>query len=70
MTDDKCIDYLKMNNPIKHIEFISNVINLAAHYKGFFIKNGINLNIYLYIQHPFESTDQINRKYNDEYRMY
>ena len=70
MTDDKCIDYLKMNNPIKHIEFISNVINLAAHYKGFFIKNGINLNIYLYIQHPFESADQINRKYNGEYRMY
>ena len=38
--------------------FISNILNLSAHYKRFFISNGLDTRIYLY------------HTYNDEYRSY
>jgi len=69
---------LKLCNPetIQHIiinknskiEFIANIINLAAHYRLFFTKYKISSKVYLYMP----SLDSIykNSLYNKEYRMY
>ena len=48
---------------------ISNILNLAAHYKRFFVNNGLDTRIYLY-NTDFLSTKFSQYKYNDEYRTY
>ena len=48
---------------------ISNIINLAAHYKRFFVNNGLDTKVYLY-NTDFTSTEFNQYKYNEDYRSY
>lgn len=48
---------------------VSNILNLAAHYKRFFVSNGLDTKVYLY-QTNFDSDYFPQFKYNDEYRTY
>lgn len=48
---------------------ISNILNLAAHYKYFFISNRMDVRIYLY-QTDFNSDNFKQRKYIDDFRSY
>ena len=48
---------------------ISNTLNLAAHYKRFFVNNGLDTKIYLY--HTDFLSDDFNQfKYNEDFRSY
>ena len=47
----------------------SNFLNLAAHYKRFFINNGLDTRVYLYMT-DFESTEFSQNKYTEDYRSY
>lgn len=49
--------------------FISNVLNLAAHYKRFFTNNTLKPRIFIY-QTDFCSDEFPEYKYNDEFRSY
>lgn len=51
------------------IILISNILNLAGHYKRFFVSNGLDTNVYLY-HTDFESTEFNQYKYNEDYRTY
>lgn len=62
-------DYLKVRNDEKMYEMISNIINLAAHYRLFFTKNKVYSKVYLYLNHPFKTTYK-NRSINENYREY
>lgn len=62
------LEYIKVNKNAK-IEFIANVINLAAHYRLFFNKYKIETKIYLYMP-SFNISSYKNSLYNSEYRMY
>jgi len=48
---------------------ISNILNLAAHYKRFFVNNGLDTRVYLY-NTDFNSTEFNQFKYNEDYRSY
>ena len=48
---------------------ISNIINLIAHYSGFFRSNGLNTRIYLYMT-SLDSNYFLQYKYNEDYRSY
>ena len=48
---------------------ISNILNLAAHYKRFFVDNGLDTKVYLY-NTDFSSDEFDQFKYNEEYRSY
>lgn len=48
---------------------VSNILNLAAHYKRFFINNGLDTRIYLY-NTDFLSKTFSQFKYNEDYRTY
>lgn len=48
---------------------VSNILNLAAHYKRFFVNNGLDTRVYLYHTH-LESDYFTQYKYNDEFRTY
>lgn len=48
---------------------VSNMINLIAHYKGFFASNGLDTRVYVYMT-SFDSTEFCQYKYNDDYRSY
>jgi hypothetical protein len=48
---------------------ISNIINLAAHYKRFFVDNGLDTKVYLY-NTDFKSEEFNQTKYNEDYRSY
>ena len=48
---------------------ISNILNLAAHYKRFFVNNGLDTKVYLY-NTDFNSTEFNQFKYNEDYRSY
>lgn len=48
---------------------ISNILNLAAHYKRFFINNGLDTKVYLY-NTDFKSDEFNQMKYNEDYRSY
>jgi hypothetical protein len=51
------------------IILVSNILNLAAHYKRFFIINGLDTKVYLY--HTDFDSDNFNQyKYNEDYRTY
>lgn len=52
-----------------HEIMISNILNLAAHYKRFFTSNGLDTKVYLY--HTDLTSDEFNQfKYNEDYRAY
>lgn len=66
----KVNEYIKTVGEQKsQLEFISCVINLAAHYKWFFTKNKIDSRIYLYFP-SFSMEEPKNRTFNPEYRRY
>lgn len=51
------------------INLTSNILNLAAHYKRFFISNGLDTRLYLY--HTDLSSYEFEQyKYNEDYRTY
>jgi hypothetical protein len=60
-------EYLKVRTEEKSYEMISNIINLAAHYRLFFTKNKIYSKIYMYLNYPFKSVYK-NRSINPDYR--
>ena len=50
--------------------FVSNILNLAAHYRHFFAKNtAYNVRVYMYYT-DFDSTEFYERKYNEDFRSY
>lgn len=48
---------------------ISNILNLAAHYKRFFVNNGLDTRVYLY-NTAFNSEEFNQMKYNEDFRSY
>lgn len=48
---------------------ISNILNLAAHYKHFFVSNRMDVRVYLY-QTDLKSDDFSQRRYNEDFRTY
>lgn len=48
---------------------ISNIINLAAHYKKFFIDNGLDTKVYIYST-DLNSNEFNQTRYNEDYRSY
>lgn len=59
--------YLQVKTEEKSFEMISNIINLASHYRLFFTKNKIYSKIYFYIGYPFNAIYR-NRTINPDYR--
>lgn len=49
--------------------FVSNFLNLVAHYKRFFVGNGLDTKVYLY-NTDFTSKEFAQCKYNEDYRSY
>lgn len=70
LSSPNIVEKLRVGNKGRNFQFISNVINLAAHYKRFFTKNGINIKIFLYVPFPFSSMLQKNKAINSDYRDY
>ena len=68
LANPKINDGLRVRTNTRSIEFISNVINLAAHYRMFFTKSKIHSKIYLYLQYPFKTTKMKNKMLNPQYR--
>ena len=60
--------YVSISKKAK-IEFIANMINLAAHYRAFFTKHKIESKIFLYIP-SINMKNYKNSIYNKDYRMY
>ena len=52
-----------------NVIFVSDTLNLAAHYKRFFVNNGFDVRIYFYYT-SFDSEDFPEEKYNTDYRNY
>ena len=48
---------------------VSNIINLIAHYRGFFVSNGLDTKVYVYMT-GFNSLQFPQNKYIDDYRSY
>lgn len=48
---------------------ISEILNLAGHYKKFFVNNGLDTKVYIYST-DFTSTEFHQFKYNEDYRSY
>jgi len=69
LANPKVDEYLRISGENKHIELISEIINLASHYRLYFAKNKIHSNVYLYIQYPFKGI-QKNSMFNKDYRKY
>lgn len=63
------IDYIKTNSKNVVFEFISNTINLAAHYRWFFTKHKLVSRIYLCFP-SFQSISFKNEAYNKDYRKF
>lgn len=51
------------------ILLVSNILNLAAHYKRFFITNGLDTKVYLYYT-DFDSSSFNQYNYNEDFRTY
>lgn len=61
--------YLKVKKDEKIFEFVSNILNLAAHYRLYFSKQKIYSKVYIYLGYPFKSKYK-NNNFNEEYRKY
>jgi hypothetical protein len=59
--------YFRMTRKNKVFEFISNILNLASHYRLYFSKHKMFSKIFIYIGYPFDSEFK-NRSINPEYR--
>jgi len=62
-------EYLRVKTEDRSFEMISNIVNLAAHYRWFFTKNKIYSKVYIYFSFPFKSYYK-NRLVNPDYRTY
>lgn len=62
-------EYLRVKGEERNFEMISNIINLASHYRLFFSKNGIYSKVFIYLNYPFKNMYK-NRLINAEYRTY
>lgn len=62
-------EYLRVKGEERNFEMISNIINLASHYRLFFAKNGIYSKIFIYLNYPFKNMYK-NRLINADYRTY
>lgn len=62
-------NYLRTCGDSKNYEFISNIVNLAAHYRWYFNKVGLKSKVYLYITHPFNHNFYKNRAILSDYRQ-
>lgn len=60
--------YVSITPNVK-IEFIANIINLAAHYRMFFTKHKIDSKVFLYMP-SLETAEYKNTIHNKEYRIY
>ena len=69
LANPKVDEYLRVSGENKHIELISEIINLASHYRLYFTKNKIHSNVFLYVQYPFKGI-QKNSIFNKDYRKY
>lgn len=70
ITSTNIDDYLKVNTEKKNYELMSNIINLAAHYRLFFTKAKLPSKIYFYIGFPFDTrfaSKQLFSEYRDSY---
>jgi len=63
-------DYLKVKKDERSIELMSNILNLASHYRSFFSKNKLYSKIYIYISYPIIKNTYKNRAMNENYRKY
>lgn len=63
-------EYLRVKTDEKIFEMISNIINLASHYRLFFSKNKLYSKIYLCMSYPFTKNEYKNRLLNADYRKY
>lgn len=61
-------EYLRVKNQERAFELISNIINLASHYRRYFRKVGVECNIYFYITYPFQISFMKNKVFVPEYR--
>lgn len=52
-----------------NILLVSNILNLAGHYKQFFVNNGLDTKVYIY-HTDFDSTEFLQFKYNEDFRSY
>lgn len=68
LCNQETIEYISVNKNAK-IEFIANIINLAAHYRMFFTKHKIDSKVFLYIPSLSEKSYK-NTIHNKDYRMY
>ena len=59
--------YLRMSRVDKVMEFTSNIINLAAHYRLFFAKHKLFSRVFIYLGYPFDAPFK-NRNINPSYR--
>ncbi len=66
MCNQKTLEEISVDAVDSVFKLISNVVNLAAHYRLYFTKLGIKSKIYFYIQYP--KTNYKNRKINEFYR--
>ena len=66
VTSGKIDDHIKANRDGEK-DFISNIFNIAAHYRLYFNKSRINSKIYLYMGHSFKAKYR-NEEYIDNYR--
>lgn len=60
-------DYFKVKNKEKDYELISNIFNIAAHYRLYFNKLRLESKVYLYLGHPFDSEFR-NEEFIPNYR--
>jgi len=61
-------DYLKVKKDERSIELMSNILNLASHYRSFFSKNKLYSKIYIYLSYPIVKNIYKNRMMNENYR--
>lgn len=69
LADSNIESRLQLTEERKCFGLISNIINIAAHYRKFFSNNGLYSRVYLYSSFPFNSNYK-NLKYNSEYRSF
>ena len=65
----KMEEYLRVSNEERVLEFISNLINLAAHYRLYFSKNKLYSRVYLIMPNILSERFN-NRVFNDNYRTF
>jgi hypothetical protein len=63
-------EYLRVKTEERSFDMISNIINLASHYRLFFTKNKLYSKVYLYVSYPFSKSFFKNRLIIPEYRSY